>query len=185
MKVNNNPLLIDKAIEGCLAGDRKSQEELYKLFYVPMMRLCMRYTQCEYDARSVLIAGFLKVFNNIQKFDNSKSVFSTWLHQIMINTCLDHIRSKKNIALSELENAADVFVQPGTDAKYEAEEILIMIRTLPPATQAVFNLYFIEGYAHKEIAEMLNISEGTSKWHLSEGKKKIKSLLLQKENNSI
>jgi RNA polymerase sigma-70 factor (ECF subfamily) len=127
----------------------------------------------------VLNTGFYKVYTNIKKFDRSKATLYTWIRTILINCCLDHIRSKQSlINAGELEQAADIHVPPVAITGMSAAQILKWVRELPPATQAVFNLYVTEGYTHKEIAQMMKISDGTSKWHLSEARK-----LLQKKIN--
>ena len=171
---------INEIIAGCKKNDRKAQERLYRNFYESMMNLCVRYTKDEDDAKLALNTGFLKVFKNIEKYDPQKAVIYTWIRTIVVNTCLDHIKSKQNtIVANELQEKDDVYFEAEADTKVDASEILHLIRKLPAATQAVFNLYIIEGYSHKEIADLLKISEGTSKWHLSEARKNLKIQLLR------
>jgi RNA polymerase sigma factor (sigma-70 family) len=166
---------IDKLIEGCKKDERKAQELLYRSFYKVMMNLCVRYTKSEEDSKLVLNTGFLKVFKNIHQFDPAKASLYTWIRTIVVNCCLDHIKStQRTLAANELQEAEIVHIEPEVNGRMKAEEILLLIRNLPPATQAVFNLYAIEGYGHKEIATLLKISEGTSKWHLSEARKNLK-----------
>lgn len=165
---------IDSIIEGCKKNDRKSQELLYRSFYRVMMNLCLRYTKNEDDAMEVLNTGFHKVYRNIGKFDSAKAALYTWIRTIIINSCLDQIKSKQSQKETrELEQAASVDVPPAVVAGMSAAEILQLVRQLPPATQAVFNLYVTEGYNHKEIAQLMGIREGTSKWHLSEARKQL------------
>jgi RNA polymerase sigma factor (sigma-70 family) len=140
-----------------------------------MMGLCVRYTKDEEDAKLVLNSGFLKVFKHIHQFDPAKAGIYTWMRTIIINVCLDHIKSKqRTIAANELHEAETVHIEPEVNTRLKTEEILQLIRNLPPVMQAVFNLSIMEGYSHKEIAILLQISEGTSKWHLSEARKKLK-----------
>ena len=172
---------IDNLIEGCKREDRKAQELLYKSFHDAIMNLCLRYTKSEEDAKQVLNTGFLKVFKNISRFDPVKASLYTWISKIVVNCCLDRIKSKqRTIAANELQEAESIHIEPEVNHKMKAEEILSLIRNLPPATQAVFNLYIMEGYGHKEIASLLNITEGTSKWHLSEARKSLKQQIQDK-----
>jgi RNA polymerase sigma factor (sigma-70 family) len=174
---------IDKLIDGCKRDDRKAQEQLYLYFYDSMMNLCVRYTKSEADAVHVLNDGFLRVFKNINQYDPSKGALYTWIYRIVMNCCLYHLKSTQSaVVLNDLDVAEELTIAPGIDTKLNEQELLGLIRNLPAATQAVFNLYVIDGYAHKEIATMLDISEGTSKWHLSEARKKLKNELLKKNN---
>ena len=171
---------INEIIAGCKKNERKAQERLYRSFYQSMMNLCVRYTKDEDDAKLVLNTGFLKVFKNIEKYDSQKAVLYTWIRTIVVNSCLDHIKSKQNtIIANELQEDDTAYVEAEVNSKVDVSEILHLIRNLPASTQAVFNLYIIEGYSHKEIAELLQISEGTSKWHLSEARKNLKMQLLR------
>lgn len=170
-------------IEGCRQHDRKAQQALYKAYYKSMVTVCLRYTRNETDAVDVLNAGFLKVFQNIQQYDPGKANLYTWIRAVVVNTCLDFIKKRnRNEKHHELNTAADVHVPADVVGRMKAAELLNLIRTLPPSTAAVFNLYVIEGYSHKEIATLLTISEGTSKWHLSEARKQLQhKLKLQDE----
>jgi RNA polymerase sigma factor (sigma-70 family) len=171
---------INEIIAGCKKNERKAQERLYRSYYESMMNLCVRYTKDEDDAKLVLNTGFLKVFKNIDKYDAKKAVLYTWIRTIVVNSCLDHIKSKQNtITANELQDTDVIHMDAEVNTKVDASEILHLIRNLPASTQAVFNLYIVEGYSHKEIAELLQISEGTSKWHLSEARKNLKMQLLR------
>lgn len=173
--MSNTPADID-LISGCIRNDRRAQELLYKQFYDAMVSICMRYTQNEDDAVEVLNNGFLKVFKHIQQFDQQKAGLYTWIRKIMINTAIDFIRqNQKHNSKVELSRANEPYADSDALHKLDAEEILELIRKLPPSTQLVFNLYVVEGFTHKEIGVKMGISEGTSKWHLSEARR-----LLQK-----
>jgi RNA polymerase sigma factor (sigma-70 family) len=175
---------IDEIIDGCKREDRKAQEQLYMYFYDAMMNLCVRYTKCEADAEHVLNTGFLRVFKNIQQYDPSKAALYTWIHKIVTNCCLYYLKTKQNtITVNELDEAEELYTEPEIITKMSDEKILGLVRNLPAATKAVFNLHIIDGYGHKEIAGLLQISEGTSKWHLNEARKRLKLQILQKENN--
>jgi len=172
---------VDKSvIEGCIKNDRRAQELLYKQFYGPMVNICIRYTKNEEDAIEVLHNGFLKVYKHIATYDANKALLYTWIKTIMVNSAIDFIRSnqkfKNNVELKETHDIAgmdnEAIQRMGTT------ELLHLIQKLPQSTQTVFNLYVVEGYNHREIGELLGISDGTSKWHLSEARRQLKQLLL-------
>ncbi len=174
---------IEKIIEGCKQDDRKAQEQLYRNYYRAMMNLCLRYTKNETDALEVLNTGFYKVYKNIGSFSPAKASLYTWIRAIVINSCLDFIKAKQTLSgTGELEQAADIHVPPVAISNMSATAILKLVRELPPATQAVFNLYVMEGYTHAEIAKLAGISEGTSKWHLSEARKKLQKMINEQSN---
>ncbi len=176
---------IDKILDGCKRDDRKSQQQLYFYFYDALMNLCVRYTKSEEDAEEVCNAGYFKIFKNIQQYDSSKGALYTWVRTIMMNCCIQYLRLKQDILVAELNEAEEIRIEPEIDSKMSEAEILHLIRGLPPATRAVFNLYIIDGYGHKEIAGLLQISEGTSKWHLNAARKNLQSQLLSKRNSAI
>lgn len=150
-----------------------------------MITICVRYTQNEADAVEVLNNGFLKVFKNIQRYDLGQAMLYTWIRTIVINSCLDFIKSQARIeSHQKLNETVVVDIPAEAISKMKAAEILHLVRQLPPATQSVFNLFTMEGYNHKEIAKLLNISEGTSKWHLSEARKTLQKLI-QKQNSLV
>jgi len=169
-----------KLIEGCKANKRADQEKLYKLFYADMLRLCYRYLKSDELAKEALNTGFLKVFQHIGTFDEKKGELGGWIRTIIVRTCID--LGRKEIKFSKevnvLEEAEDVFMPPAVLNKLYAEDLLKCIRLLPDATRLVFNLSVIEGYSHGEIGEQLNIRESTSRWHLSEGKKMLREMLI-------
>jgi RNA polymerase sigma-70 factor (ECF subfamily) len=176
---------IHDIINGCKKDDRKAQEKLYRSFYRVMMTLCLRYTKNENDALEVLNTGFYKVFKNISRYDPSQASLYTWIRTIIINSCLDFIKAQQTkIQYGELEQATEVSVSPEVISKMSAMEILELVRELPPATQAVFNLFVMEGYSHAEIGQMMNISSGTSKWHLNEARKRLQAMITQQQINS-
>ena len=169
---------IQKLINGCKLNDRRAQEQLYKRFHGAMASVCMPYTKSHEDTREVLNNGFLKVFKSIHQFDVSKASLYTWIRKIIINSSIDFLRSQHlSYATLPLEGVAEPGVDNIVVQQIDADELLSLIRKLPPATRLVFNLYSIEGYNHREIASMLKISDGTSKWHLSEARKVLKNLI--------
>jgi RNA polymerase sigma factor (sigma-70 family) len=149
-----------------------------------MISLCLRYTKNEADAVEVLNNAFLKVFLNIQRYESRQATLYTWIRTIVINSCLDFIKQKaKQEQYRELDTAVEVQIDAEVVSKMDVTMLLHLVRQLPPATQAVFNLYVVDGYNHKEIGTLLNISEGTSKWHLSEARKSLQQLIRFQEVN--
>ncbi len=133
----------------------------------------------------VLNTGFYKVYRHINRYDAAKATLYTWIRTIIINSCLDYIKSKQGQQVrEELDQAAVEHLPPDVFIKMSAMDILQLVRQLPPATQAVFNLYVMEGYNHKEIGQLMRISDGTSKWHLSEARKILQQLIHKQESGS-
>jgi RNA polymerase sigma factor (sigma-70 family) len=150
-------------ISGCIAGNRIVQKRLYELFASRMLILCQRYSKTTFEAEDALQEGFVKVFRAIKDFSRDCPL-EMWIRRIMVNTALKQLRGQMlvvNIADTEPleETPEEEFVISGFGYK----ELLGMIQSLAPRYQMIFNLYAIEGYTHKEIGEMLSISEGTSK----------------------
>lgn len=164
-------------IQGCLANDRKAQEQLYRELYSFAMHIALRYARDESDASEIMSAAFLKVFRSIHAFDSTKGSIHAWLKRIVINEALDHIKQRNKFATMELEGAEEPGIENTVTEKIDMAAIMALIRQLPPATHSVFVLYVTEGYSHKEIAEICGISEGTSKWHLSEARRILKQQL--------
>ncbi|WP_025145885.1 RNA polymerase sigma factor [Pedobacter jeongneungensis] len=167
-----------KLIKGCKANERQAQEGLYKLYYADMLRICFRYLKSDDLAHDALSIGFLKVFQHIRSFDAKKGEFGAWIRTVMVRSCIDLGRreAKFNDAVSP-EEIEEVFIQPAVLDKLFVEDLLKLIRRLPTATQLVFNLSVVDGYSHKEIGEHLNITESTSRWHLTEAKKQLRKML--------
>ncbi|MEA3497360.1 MAG: RNA polymerase sigma factor [Bacteroidota bacterium] len=171
---------LTKIINGCKNQNLKSQEKLYKHFFGKMMNISLRYTGNYHDASEVVNSGFFKVFNKIDSFQQ-KGSFENWIKRIMINTALDHIKSDKTAKELQLNIDENEFlIENETLENIDEKEIISFIQQLPPTSRAVFNLYVIEGYKHSEIAKKLDMSEGTSHWHLSNARK----LLKQKIENT-
>jgi len=160
---------IKNIIKGCLSGNRRDQELLYRRHAARLYAVCLQYSGNDDEARDILQEGFIKIFENLVHYKHEGS-FEGWMHRIVVNTALEKYRSKHN-----LYRVDDIDLIPEQDAAQETEDyagleavdLLDIIRELPPKYRMVFNLFAIEGYSHKEISEMVNISEGTSKSNLS------------------
>lgn len=176
---------IHEVIRGCLKNDRRSQEELYKRYYPAMMALCLRYVGNPGDAVEILNDAFLKVFRQMGRYEAAKGALYTWMRKILINTALDSLRKQKMIRYHEMPTATEP--EPGIEneaiSKLNSDELLGLIRQLPLTTCLVFNLHGIDGFSHREIADMLGISEGTSRWHLSDARRQLKQIINPMEPN--
>ncbi len=165
-------------IKGCLAGNRRDQELLYRRHAAKLYAVCLQYSGNDEEARDILQEGFIRIFENLIHYKYEGS-FEGWMRRIIVNTALEKFRSRHN-----LYRVDDIDLIPEPDADpdnedysgLEAVDLLDIIRELPPKYRMVFNLYAIEGYAHKEISRMMNISEGTSKSNLSRAR-----MILQKK----
>lgn len=147
-----------------------------------MMNICLRYTSNNSDALSVLNTAFFKVFKNIGRYDAAKASIYTWIRTIVVNECISFTNSLKNkLPAVELNEAEDIHIEPSVFGKIKEANLLLLIQQLAPATKAVFNLFVLEGYTHKQIGELLNISEGTSKWHLNDARKKLQELIMKQD----
>ena len=176
MKFNEHSKL-EELIAGCIKKDRLAQKYLYKQLYSSMFAVAMRYSTDEDMATFILNNSFLKVFTKIESH-NPENSFRAWVKRIVVNTALDEIRKNKRhsnqLQIDEIQEPA---LTENVIDKLKAEDLLKAIQTLPGLTNAVFNLYTVEGYKHHEIAKKLSIPEGTSKWHVSQGRKLLKKKL--------
>jgi len=157
-------------IQGCIDGDPRMQEELYRKFSPKMYAVCLRYAGNNDDAQDLLQDGFIKVFRNLTKFRNEGS-FEGWMRRVFVNTSIEHYRRKVHLnSISEQEERIIEDASVSVLDQLAERDIVQLVRELSPGYRAVFNLYVIEGYSHKEIADMLQISEGTSKSRLARAK---------------
>jgi len=157
-------------IEGCIQGDRKMQYELYERFSPKMYGVCLRYAANAEEAEDILQEGFIKVFKKIGSFRGDGS-FEGWIRRIFVNTAIEHFRKKTYLQpiTEQEENSIEGKFISVLDNLAE-KDIIKLIQQLSPGYRTVFNMYVVEGYTHKQIAEALNISEGTSKSQLSRAK---------------
>ncbi|SMO56137.1 RNA polymerase sigma factor [Solitalea koreensis] len=166
-------------INGCIKQDRQSQKMLYKVFYGFAMSICLRYASNQYEASEIINEGFFKLFTNMNKYDPERP-FKAWLSKIMHNVSIDYYRSNfKTSIMDDLERAEFVTNEASIESKLAYEDLLALIQQLPPAYRTVFNLFAIDGYSHDEIANMLNISSGTSKSNLFKARQKLQKMLME------
>lgn len=157
-------------IKGCLEGDRRMQEELYKRFSPKMYAVCLRYAGNAEEAQDILQEGFVKIFRKMDSFRGEGS-FEGWIRRVFVNTAIEHFRRRtyQQPITEQHENAIEGKGLSALDNLAE-KDIMELIQQLSPGYRTVFNMYVVEGYTHKEIGDMLGISEGTSKSQLSRAK---------------
>ncbi|MEM6643977.1 MAG: RNA polymerase sigma factor [Bacteroidota bacterium] len=166
----------EKLIKGCQKGERKYQQALYDKFADGMYLVALRYSKMQQEAEDILQESFIKVFKNIQNFRKDSSL-AYWIKRIVVNTALNHQRSKLYLyPMVDVNDLNDWSDQEDVIADLGYQELLVLIQELPAGCQAIFNLFAIEGYKHHEIAKKLEISEGTSKSQYS----RAKSILVEK-----
>ncbi|MDR2010523.1 MAG: sigma-70 family RNA polymerase sigma factor [Bacteroidales bacterium] len=181
---------VRKIVQGCVRGDRNSQHLLYKMTYGKMLGVCMRYSSDINEAKDLLHDGYLKVFEKISTFKNTGHIES-WMKTLIVNNNLDYIKSKNKINFNEysenfidnIKDDTDEVLEQINETDISAERLVELIQELSPVYRTIFNLYYIEDLSHKEIAEMLNISIGTSKSNLARAKNNLKNLYIQKYGN--
>ena len=162
----------DKLIQACLRGKSSAQRQLYELHRTSMFMLCLRYMPTREDAEDVLQEGFIKVFRDLKQFDRKRGQLKYWMKRVFINTALEHLRSKKRFfPTEEINPNSDLHaVNDEVFSRMSVKELIQLIKRLPTGYRVVFNMYVIEGYSHKEIAEKLNVSVSTSKSQLFKAK---------------
>lgn len=168
-----------KLVKGCLRADRKSQEELFRRYSGKMLAVCMRYARHRMEAEDLLQDAFIKVYQNLDKFKFSGSL-EGWIRRIVINTALKAY-GKKSFQNEQigLESTIEQIKDPTILASINEEELLKLVSRLPDGYRIVFNLFAIEGYSHKEIAELLGIQESTSRSQLVKARKMLQQLIEQ------
>ncbi len=166
----------DQIINGCIVGDRTAQQTLYGRYSPKMFAICLRYAKDYHSAEDILQEGFIKVFRYISNFRREGS-FEGWMRRIFVNTAIEHLRKAVSLysIVDDEDKPMDILDESVFD-QLDYQDLLNMVQSLSPGYRTVFNLYVVEGYSHKEIAKLLNISEGTSKSQLARAR-----VLLQKK----
>ena len=165
-------------MEACIRGDRKAQKAFFERFKGKMFALCLRYANPREDAEDILQEGFVKVFRDLKQYTGAGN-FEGWVRKVFVNTALQHIqRQRKGPLMVDLDGVdlpADI--EPFHGEEPPAKNLINILQQLPPGFRTVFNLYVLEGYTHPEIAEILDISVGTSKSQLMRAKAHFRALL--------
>ena len=168
-------------VELCKKGDSRAQEKVYTLFSGSMYVVCQRYTKSQLEAEDVLQESFIKVFKNISQY-RGDATLGSWIKKIVVNTALNSQRSKLYMfPMTDVEELKNNNEGDFSLSGFHFKELLNMVRSLPEGCQAIFNMYAIEGYSHKEIAEKLEISEGTSKSQYSRAKGLLRKMIEKEE----
>lgn len=179
---------VSRLIQGSRKGDRKCQEALYRMFYGRMLAVCKRYFKDINQAQDVAQEGFFKILTGLDKY-NGKGSFEGWMRRIMVNMCIDvHRKKQSDFVLLTDERSIDQFEEvqdiEDEDPAYDftPDQIMQAMEQLTPAYRTIFNLYVFENMQHKEIAEKLGISAGTSKSNLAKAKRNLKKILLTEQH---
>jgi RNA polymerase sigma-70 factor (ECF subfamily) len=181
----------DHIIEGCKQQNPQHQEQLYRACYPAMIKLCNRYASDPDEAGALYNESMMKVFTNLQQYEG-RGEWMAWIRRIVVNTCIDHCRRQVKFSSRSIGALKEDSVQVDPDAynRLSAAETMRLLDGLPRNTALVFNLFVLEGYKHEEIGRLLGISAGTSKWHLSEGRRLLRNKLdtilkKQKHSNAV
>lgn len=174
----------EQLISGCIKKDRRSQNGLYEMYFPLMSSIALRYTSDEEEAIQRLNGGFFKILQNMHKYDNQFAL-ATWIRNIMVNHLIDEFRKEQkyiaNIHLTDFVDEDRAVDYNEGEQRLGEMELRALLDRLPNVTQKVFNLYAIDGYKHREIADYLGISEGTSKWHVSDARRRLKVMLEKRD----
>lgn len=175
----------NEIIQGCLNEDRRCQREVFNRYAGKMMTVCLRYTRHRMEAEDVLQDAFIKVFDNIHKFEN-KGSFEGWIRRIVVNTALKnsarHSFQKESMGIDNIVESSEA---PSVFSKMTEDELLLLISQLPDGYRTVFNLYVLEDYSHKEIAEVLGIEESTSRSQLVKARNMLQSKVLNSQKITL
>ena len=179
-----------RLIQQCIKGDRKAQIRLYDQCYSYMMSICIRYCRDKQEAGSRLNLAFLKVLQHLEQYDQIGS-FKAWVSKITLRSIIDEFRTNQRHYQNHVYNGQTITEVdwPHNElnrivADIDYDHLMSYVQQLSNMDRQVFNLFAIDGYSHKEIADMLNISEGTSKWHVHEARKKLKESLLRESKTA-
>jgi RNA polymerase sigma-70 factor (ECF subfamily) len=175
---------IDTLVNKCKAGERKAQELLYKQFAAKMLGVCMRYATDRMEAEDMLQNGFIRVFQKMCDYRGEGS-FEGWVRRIMVHSSIEYYRKHhKMMQVVDMDEVDEPSVDPVAMANLDAKDLITLIQQLAPGYRMVFNLYAIEGFSHKEIGEIIGISEGASKSQLSRARAILKEQVLKTSNKS-
>src|SRR5690349_23162661 len=169
-------------LKGCLNNDAAAQRELYNKYSAKMLAVCYRYGHSREDADDLLQEGFIKIFLQIHTFRN-KGAFEGWIRRIIVHTCINHLKKNKKFNESvDIIHATSIQVrEESVPSIVQAKQVVECIRLLPIGYRTVLNLYAIEGYSHKEIADMLDIEESTSRSQYKRAKQMLEEILIRKK----
>ncbi|MCF2489873.1 RNA polymerase sigma factor [Dyadobacter sp. CY347] len=167
---------LEEILAGCRRQERQAQEKLYRQFYPVLFALCRKFFDDKHEILTAVNNGMLKVFKNIDQFDDQKGAFFSWLYTTVRNAALTQLRDQKTqqFDYDEIDDKMGFESAENPFDKLSASDVIVYLNALPLATRRVCGLFYVDGFSIKEIGESLDISDGTVKWHLSEGRKKLK-----------
>lgn len=168
---------MDDLIKGCAANDRLSQEKLYRLFYPGLILLCKRFFADDHEAIEVLNNGMMKVYRNISAFNPSKGSLFNWAYTIVRNAALDQLKKKPYPSSQTLDEHIELTPENTTLLQIESKAFYVLLDALEEPGRIICSLFYVESFSVKEIAEQLQMQEGTVKWHLHQVRKKLKPVL--------
>ena len=164
-------------IQACVDHERWAQRKLYEDYYGTLMGVCLRYANNKDDAMDILHDGYIKIYRNIGRYQPGTSLIA-WMRRILVNTSIDYYRKQTRRRTEDIDTAFNIKSKmPSALSQISTEEILGCIQLLSPAYRAVFNLYVIEGFSHREVAEILGITESTSRSNLVKARIKLKDMM--------
>jgi len=176
----------DHIIKGCRKGDRKAQQALYDKYKSMLFAICLRYASGWHEAEDWFQEGLIEIFGSLYRYKPT-GPFGGWLRQVMVNTSLQNLRKKSRMFQTvEIDEVADVYeADEQMFAKYRQEALVQMLQKLPEGYRAVFNLYVMEGYSHKEIGELLGIKDSASRSQLTRAKAMLRKMLEQSMSTDL
>jgi RNA polymerase sigma-70 factor (ECF subfamily) len=168
----------DDIIKGCLQQDASSQEQLYRICYPVMIKLCTRYSSDKNEAGAIYNEAMLKVFKHFKQF-RAQGDLAAWIRKIIVNTCVDFCRRQLKFVHQPPDETTmnEITLNPEVYGRISCNEVMRLLGELPRTTALVFNLFAIEGYKHEEIGKLLDIAAGNSKWHVNEARRILKHKL--------
>lgn len=179
-------------LKACQKNKPAAQEQLYKACFQFLMPVCMRYHKNEEDARAIYNVAFMKILKNLNSIDIHDTPFAAWIKRIMTNTLIDEYRKNKKYRerISKRDNDSELEfhsqgVRNDAESNFGERDIMKLLDQLKPSTRRVFMLYVIEGYNHREIGEIMDMSEGTSKWHLSTARKELREMIKEQQKTTL
>ncbi len=184
------PVNLPELIAGCRTGDRKAQEQIFRTYHSDFLKVCLRFAADRSMADIMLNDAFFRIFTRIEQYKGEGS-FHGWMRAIVVNTCLSELRKSDRHKEVQLPGQDDGFNEHHTPHSYNdamsrigMNELIRLIQCLPATTRMVFNLFIFEGFSHREIAEQLGMSEGTSHWHVSNARNWLKAKIIKEQQNA-
>jgi len=172
IKINNDSQLIIQSLQ----NNRQAQKLLYEKFSPKMLSLCAYYIKDQQQSEEVMLNGFLKVFTKLNQFSN-KGSFEGWIRKIMVFECISYLRKKNKLIFTDNIEIFETIIDNEVELTIAVEDLHNYINALPEGSKIVFNMYVIEGYKHAEIAEILNVSTGTTKTQLYRARKALQEMI--------